>query len=183
MKNKSHDRNEKILNYIETNNLLNNFENLEVSETYELQNIYWDWDVVNKQHFVYSKKRSYLFHFNGFDHNISVTVNEVDRDTAIMEDDNIFYRDPSNILQFLKEDIYKDSNIIPFLCILLNIDWENVNAFDREKQKEQINEHLSEIESKISILNEEKRKLKEELNTLCDNNNKNYLDDLYSKML
>lgn len=127
----------KVLNYIKKYNLLDNYKNLKIVENFKLTNIYSD---SNRNHFIFSKYRNYLFYFNGFSHKISILLDEqIDNEFAYVEEDDKEYTNAESILNFLEIDVYNNKNLVPFLSILLDVNAKKLEIDDLINDENKLN--------------------------------------------
>ena len=79
----------------------------------------------------------------------------------------IEYTNTAGIINFLKSDIYRNSNIIAFLANLLKLDIEKIiqeyNANVIERETKIIKEKISGIDKEINRLEKEKKDLENKL--------------------
>ena len=161
-----------ILDYIIENKLLYDFDKLKVFDIYTYKRSSGKYPLKTD---LYGWKRLYKFNIGNFDQDIYVNFG----DYATMDDslkksvNKIEYKDTKTIINFLKSDIYKNSNIIPFLANLLKLDIEEIikkyNEKAIKKETKIIEEKISGIDKEITRLLKEKEVLQKKVQSFSNN--------------
>lgn len=202
------DINKAVLDYIEENKLLetNDFTGLKVFEIFNLTDIIKEWvDDYDapwsggrdgnepmpqkiEEHLMYDVKRSYQFQINGLSHSIEVEAGTIEKKSEI-ENKKIDIDSPNIIIKNLRKDVYKNRNLIPFLCILFNLNVIDVKKWTKEneitkkyhtlkniqnstiKKINSISESINSLEPILSNINSTIEDIENSTSNTIDNNN------------